>query len=179
MSRQVRVLRVAVPVLFVAGILTVAAVFFRALDQGPLQLPLGPEPAIRAAVAQRPKRVCLGEITPCAWIAVTRGELYAFSTNGPLPQEFGARGVGWCPSSGRFGANATGSRWDAAGNVVRGPAPRGLDEFTLLIRDGLVTVDFGHLSAGLPAWRVDEVIPATGPECEQIPFDRDADLEGF
>jgi hypothetical protein len=179
MSRQVRILRVAVPLLFLAGVLTVAAVFVRALDQGPSRVRLGPVEAVRAAVAERPRRVCIREdASPCAWITLVGAELVAFDTNGPLPVEYGRLGVSWCPSSGGFGANATGSRWDAAGNVVAGPAPRGLDRFDVLIgRDGIATVDFSGITAGPLAWQVEERIPPVGPDCETIPFDRDPDLQ--
>ncbi|MGH8930233.1 MAG: hypothetical protein ACRDZO_06255 [Egibacteraceae bacterium] len=178
LSRQVRVLRIAFPLLFLAGVLTVAAVFIRALDQGPPQVRLGPVDAVRAAVEARPRRVCIQEgASPCAWITFVAGELAAFNTNGPLPVEYGRLGVGWCPSSGGFGANATGSRWDAAGNVVEGPAPRGLDRFDVIVsRDGIATVDFSNITGGLLSWQVDERIPPQGPDCPSIPFDRDPDL---
>jgi hypothetical protein len=179
LSPHARTLRIAFPLLFLAGVLAVAAVFVRALDQGPSQVRLGPVQAVRAAVADRPRRVCIREgASPCAWITVVAGELVAFDTNGPLPQEYGRLGVGWCPSSGGFGANATGSRWDAAGNVVAGPAPRGLDRFDILVsRDGIATVDFSTFTAGPLSWQVDERTSPSGPDCEEIPFDRDPDLE--
>lgn len=178
LSRQVRILRIAFPLLFLAGVLTVVAVFVRALDQGPSQVRLGPVEAVRAAVEARPRRVCIQEgASPCAWITVVAGELAAFNTNGPLPVEYGRLGVGWCPSSGGFGANATGSRWDAAGNVVQGPAPRGLDRFDVIVsRDGIATVDFSNITGGLQGWQVKERVPPKGPDCPTIPHDRDPDL---
>jgi hypothetical protein len=178
LSRQVRILRVAFPLLFLAGVLTVIAVFMRALDQGSPRVRLGHVDVVRAAVAERPRRVCIREgASPCAWVTDVGGELVAFDTNGVLPVEYGRLGVGWCPSSGGFGANATGSRWDAAGNVVEGPAPRGLDRFDVIVnREGIATLDFSRITAGLLGWQVAERVPPTGPDCETIPFDRDPDL---
>ncbi|MGH8901637.1 MAG: hypothetical protein ACRDYA_08110 [Egibacteraceae bacterium] len=178
MDPRVRVLRVAVPAVFFAGLVAVVAVFFSGLDPGTSRLWLGDVDAVRAAVADRPRRACFNRNNPCAWIALVNGRLHAFNTNGPLPQEFGRQGVGWCPSSGGYGANATGSRWDAAGNVVEGPARRGLDRFALIVRrNEVLEIDFASLSAGLPDWQVRERIPPTGPDCEPIPFDREPELE--
>jgi hypothetical protein len=178
MDPRVRVLRVAIPAVFVAGLVAVMAVFFSALNPGSSRIALGNVDMVRAAVAHRPRRVCFNHNNPCAWITLVNGKLLAFNTNGPLPQEFGRQGVGWCPSSGGYGANATGSRWDAAGNVVEGPARRGLDRFALLIRrDGMLELEFASLSAGLPYWRVRERIPPTGPDCDPIPFDREPELQ--
>ena len=174
---QARVLRWAFPVLAVAGLLVVGAVFFRGLSPGSSLWEVGPEPAVRAAVAERPWRVCYRGTNPCAWLTTVEGRLLAFNTNGPLPEEFGRQGVGWCPSSGRFGANATGSRWDAAGQVVRGPAFRGLDRFDVTVRaDGVVVVNFASLTAGRHASQAADLVPATGQDCEPVPFDRAPDL---
>lgn len=178
MDPRARVLRVAVPAVFFAGLAAVVAVFFSGLDPGTSKLRLGNVDAVHAAVADRPRRACFNHNNPCAWIASVNGRLYAFSTNGPLPQEFGRQGVGWCPSSGGYGANATGSRWDAAGNVVEGPARRGLDRFALIVRrDEVLEIDFASLSAGLPDWQVRERIPPTGQDCDPMPFDREPELD--
>ena len=112
----------------------------------------------------------------CAWLTRVDGDLVALSTSGPLRAEFGRQGVGWCPSSGRFGSNSTGSRYDALGRLVEGDSPRGLDRFRVFVDDGTVWVDFGSRTAGRQVGRPFDPIPAEGPECEQIPFDRDADL---
>jgi hypothetical protein len=174
---RARILRVALPAVFFAGAAAVVAVFFAGLDPGSGRQVVGREDAVRAAVIGRPRRVCYEGAQPCAWLTVVGDRLVAFNTNGPLPQEYGRQGIGWCPSSGGFGANATGSRFDAAGNVVRGPAPRGLDRFTVL-RDngGMLRIDFFSLTAGLQAEQVSTVVPPAGPHCPTIPFDRDADL---
>ena len=173
-----RILRWALPLLFTSAALVVGAVFFTSLQPGPQVEVVGAESAIRAAVAERPKRVCFHDNNPCAWLTVVRGRLVAFNTNGPLPQEYGRDGVGWCSSSGWFGANATGSRFDQEGRVAGGPAPRGLDRYGLRVDDaGMVTVVFTELTSGALAGQVTQVTPPAGPHCGQIPFDRDADLD--
>ncbi|HWB71876.1 MAG TPA: hypothetical protein VG452_06640 [Egibacteraceae bacterium] len=174
---RVRALRVALPALFAAGLLTVAAVFYVALDPGSGSQAVGPAAAVRAAVAPRPHRVCYRGSQPCAWLTVVDGELLALNTSGPLREEFGRLGVAWCPSSGYFGSNTSGSRFDQAGRVVRGPAPRGLDRFALRTTpDGGLVINFFRLTTGLQAEQTDQVRPPAGPDCPTIPFDRDADL---
>ncbi len=140
---------------------------------------VGPADRVAAAVEDRPRRVCFGGSNPCAWLTAVDGRVVAFNTNGPLAEEYGRQGVGWCPSSGGFGANATGSRWDRRGLVVEGPAPRSLDRFSTSVdADGDLVIDFASLTAGLADWQVDaaDLTPPDGPDCEQVPFDRDPDL---
>jgi hypothetical protein len=176
-DERVRILRIAVPLLALGIVVAVAAVFFIGLDPGSGVQVVGPEPAVRAAIAERPRRVCLNGLQPCAWLTVVDDELLAFNTNGPLPNEYGRLGIAWCASSGWYGSNVTGSRFDQRGHVTRGPAPRGLDRFGLVrTRQGL-GVDFFSLTAGLPADLTEQTLPPDGPHCEEIPFDRDADLE--
>jgi hypothetical protein len=174
---RVRILRVAIPLLSVLGALAVAAVFWRGLDPASGVEVVGAEAAVRAAVADRPHRVCLAGAQPCAWLTVLDGRLLALSTSGPLREEFGRAGVGWCPTSGHFGSNSLGSRFDQAGTLVRGPAPRGMDRYELRVDErGRVTVDFLTLTTGLQRARVEHVLPPEGPDCPEIPFDREADL---
>lgn len=175
-SRAAHRLRIAVPVLAIAGLAVVVAIFFRGLDPGETAEVVGPVADVRAAVAERPGRVCLGEQQPCAWLTAIDGELLALTTSGPIRDEYGRMGVSWCPSSGYFGANSTGSRYDPAGRVVRGPAPRSLDRYDVRERDGQVAIEFRSLTTGLQAARVDQVIPPAGEHCEEIEFDREADL---
>jgi hypothetical protein len=170
-SPSARFARLVIPAAAFAGLLVVIAVFTAALRPSSAVVDLGPVDAIRAAVEQRPRRACLGQGPSCAWIVLHDGTLLALNTSGPLPDEFGRQGVGWCPSSGGFGANGTGSRYDAAGNVVSGPAPRGLDRFRVVVDDGRVSVDFTSLTAGAPRGRAD-LVPAAGRACTSIPFDR-------
>jgi hypothetical protein len=177
MDPRARILRAAVPLLFVAGMGVVVAVFTTALRSGSPVEDLGPEAAVLAAVQDRPRRVCLNGRLPCAWVTVVDGTLLALNTSGPLREEFGRQGVMWCPSSGYFGSEALGSRYDPAGMVVRGPSPRGLDRYHLAVdRRGHVVLDFRTVTAGLQSFRTREVIPAAGPDCEPMPFDRDPDL---
>ena len=177
-DRKVAILRIAIPALALAGLLTVGAVFFQALRAAPADQVIGDEADIRAAVEDRPRRVCLDGDNPCAWLTVVEDRLVAFNTNGPLPQEYGRLGVAWCPSSRWFGANATGSRWDLHGRLARGPSPRDLDRFTLLVdADGIVTIDFASLTAGRTGPDTDDATAADGPDCDPIPFDRDPDLD--
>lgn len=177
-SPRVRVLRIAVPVLAALGAAVIAMVFFTGLSPGSSRVVVGPEEEVRAALVDRPRRVCFNDANPCAWLTLVDGEIRAFNTNGPLPQEFGRQGVGWCPTSGYFGANSTGSRWDQEGRIVSGPAPRSLDMFTLSVdRAGDLVIQFASLTAGLADFQVaGDVSPPAGEPCEQIPFDRDPDL---
>jgi hypothetical protein len=174
---RARVLRAVLPLLFFVAVGALAVGFWIGLAPSSGVQPVGPEAAVRAAVAERPHRVCLGEGQPCAWLTVVDGELVALDTSGPLREEFGRLGVAWCPSSGYFGSNTSGSRFDPLGRVARGPAPRGMDRFELR-RSGNdeIAVDFLSRQTGLQAGRTTDLLPPAGPHCEEIPFDRDADL---
>ena len=174
---RARVLRAAIPLLAVAALLTVGAVFWAGLDPSSGVLVVGDEDEVRAGVSERPHRVCLGQ-SPCAWLTLVEGRLLALSTSGPLREERGRAGVAWCPTSGYFASNALGSRFDPAGRVVRRPAPRGLDRYdTTVDEEGRLRVHFLSITTGLQTARVTDVIPPAGPHCEgEIPFDREADL---
>lgn len=178
MDVRVRILRIAVPAVAFLLVAGVVAVFAIGLDPGEPREVVGPEAAVRAAVAERPRRVCLGGRQPCAWLTLADGELIALGANGPVREEFGRMGIAWCPGSGYFGSNVTGSRYDANGDLLRGPASRGLDRVAVSVApDGQVVVDFSVLRTGLQPRLVDAFVPATGPDCAEIPFDRDADLD--
>lgn len=170
-------LRLAVPLVTLAALLAVGAVFFRALAPGSGIEVVGEERAVRAAVAERPQRVCRQGRQPCAWLTVVDGRLLALSTSGPIREEFGRLGVAWCPTSGYFGSNVSGSRYDPAGMLVSGPSIRSLDRYHVRVDDaGRLQVDFGSLTAGRRPADVEEILPPRGPDCDEIPFDRDADL---
>lgn len=177
-SPQARILRVAVPLVAIVGLGVIVWVFLSGLNPGSSSMAVGPVDQVRAAIADAPRRVCLRGASPCAWLTVVDDAIVAFNTNGPLPQEFGRLGVSWCPSSGYFGANATGSRWDHAGLLVEGPATRGLDRFTLDADSGVLVIRFASLSAGRAGFQTDpaDIRPRDGAACEEIPFYRDADL---
>ncbi len=175
---KVRILRIAVPLLALAGLGAVVAVFFSGLSPGDSSVVIGPVDTVRQAVAERPYRYCFHGTNPCAWLSIVGDEIVAFNTNGPLAEEYGRQGVGWCPSSGYYGAKSTGSVWDQDGRVVQGPSPRSLDEFTTAEdAQGNLVINFASLSAGLADWQVDgDVSPPDGPMCDEVPFDRSPDI---
>lgn len=176
-SPAARFARIVIPVVAALGVAAVGLVFWAGLAPGSGRVTLGPVEDVRAAVSERPRRVCYDGALPCAWLTVADGQLLALNTSGPLPDEFGRLGVAWCPTSGGFGASSTGSRFDAAGRVVRGPAPRGLDRYELAVSRGLLVIDFFSLRTGARAGRSGDLIAPTGPPCAEMPFDRDADLQ--
>jgi hypothetical protein len=177
MDKRVRVIRAAIPTIAIAGVVAVAAVFWSALSSGEGGVVVGDAEEVAEAVTDRPRRVCRGDGPPCAWLTRVDGELLALSTSGSVQGEYGRQGVGWCPTSGYFGANSTGSRYDPAGRLVTGPAPRGLDRFGLRRDDdGRLVVEFSQRTAGPRAGDGDTLSPA-GSRCDEIPFDRDPDLE--
>lgn len=177
MDRRVRIIRMAIPTIAIVGAIAVAAVFWNALTPESEAVPLGDADAVAEAVAERPLRVCRGEGPPCAWLTTVDGELVALNTSGPVHAEYGRQGVGWCPSSGYFGANSTDSRYDPAGRIVTGPANRGLDRFRLREEDdGELVLQFSQRTAGPRAGEADPR-SRTGPACDEIPFDREPRLE--
>jgi len=174
LSPRVRVLRVLIPAVFLGAIVVVVAVFAAGLDTGDGQQVIGDAATVRALVQERPRRACYLGAQPCTWLTVVDGEVLALAASGPLGEESGRQGVGWCPGSGGYGSNATGSRFDASGNVVRGPAPRGLDRYRVATDpEGRLVVDFFSLTTGDQVAREPELIPPTGPDCACIPFDRE------
>ncbi len=176
---KVTLLRVIITGVFVAGVVVTIALFAAGLrgESASSVVRAGEEGAVRAAVADRPRRICVGQGPPCAWLTVLDGDLLALSTSGPTRAEFGRQGVGWCASAGRFASEATGSRYDQRGRVVDGPAPRGLDRYGIDIEDGEVWVDFLRVTTNLQSHRNYERTPPSGPDCVEVPFDRDADLD--
>jgi hypothetical protein len=176
---KVRILRVAVPLLALAGLGAIIAVFFSGLSPGDSSVVIGTEEEVRREVDDRPYRYCFNGSNPCAWLSLVGGEVVAFNTNGPLAEEYGRQGVAWCATSGYYGANSTGSVWDQSGRIVSGPSPRSLDRFTTRVDpQGNLVINFAALRAGLADWQVDgDVSPPDGPMCEEIPFDRSPDLD--
>lgn len=73
--------------------------------------------------------------------------------------------VSWCESSRQFECACHGSAFNRAGEVRGGPAPRGMDRFSVAISDGVIEVDTGMISEGDPPG--DETIdePPQGPSC--------------
>lgn len=175
-SASARFARFIIPAMAAAAVVAVVAVFVAGLGPGSGIQVIGEVDDVRAVVEQRPRRVCFEGELPCAWLTVVHGELLALNTSGPLPEEFGRAGVGWCEPGGVFGSDSTGSRYDRAGDVLAGPSPRGLDRYGLIIDQGLVSINFFSLQTGARVGTVEPLAPS-GPDCPTITFDRDADLD--
>ena len=175
---RVRLLRLGIRVVSIAGLLVIGTVFVVALrgESDPVA-DVGVEEVVRSAVADRPLRACPeGSGLPCVWLTEVDGELLALSTSGPLREEQGSEGVRWCPSSGHFGSDDTGSRYDAAGRPLSGSTPRGLDRYRVVRDGGRVAIDFGSPTAGLPAGRSFDEVAATGPDCDEWPSESVTEL---
>ena len=74
--------------------------------------------------------------------------------------------VAWCESAGEFECACHGSRFNRAGEVRSGPAPRGMDRFSVSATADLVEVDTGDITEGASAGS-DESIdePPRGSSC--------------
>lgn len=177
-DERVRLLRLGIRVVTIAGLLLVIAVFVVALrGDGDPVVDVGAEHAVRSAAAERPLRVCPEEDgLACVWLTEVDGDLLALATSGPLREERGPEGVRWCPSSGYYGSGEGGSRYDAMGRVAEGSAPRGLDRFRVVREHGRIAVDFGSRTTGLPAGRAYDAVAATGPDCDELPTEPPVDL---
>jgi Rieske Fe-S protein len=73
--------------------------------------------------------------------------------------------VSWCESSREFECACHGSSFNRAGEVRAGPAPRGMDRFTINANGDIVEVDTGAIIEGAPPGTetIDE--PSQGPPC--------------
>lgn len=73
--------------------------------------------------------------------------------------------VSWCESSREFECACHGSTFNRAGEVRSGPAPRGMDRFTVDVTDEVVEVDTGLIIEGAAPGTetIDE--PRQGPSC--------------
>lgn len=69
----------------------------------------------------------------------------------------------YCRSSGWFEDPLHGSKFDRLGNYALGPAPRGLDRFATIVRDGVVWVNPSEITLGPP--RGGHVSKPAGPFC--------------
>jgi cytochrome b6-f complex iron-sulfur subunit len=58
--------------------------------------------------------------------------------------------VPFCSTSQWFECPCHGSKYSRAGEYKLGPAPRGLDRFTITVAGGIVTIDTGNLHLGPP-----------------------------
>lgn len=73
--------------------------------------------------------------------------------------------VSWCESAGEFECPCHGSRFNRAGEVRSGPAPRGMDRFAVDDSGDFVEVDTGEVISGAPPGTetIDE--PPRGESC--------------
>jgi len=74
--------------------------------------------------------------------------------------------VTFCDSSGRFECPCHGTVYNRAGDLVSGPAPRGMDRHPVEIVDGVVLVDTSVTVEGPPPGTVTIDEPARGPACD-------------
>lgn len=89
------------------------------------------------------------------YVTRARGELFAISQKCP---HLGCR-VPFCEGSGLFECPCHGSVYNAAGEYVSGPAPRGMDRYPVAIENGKVVVNVAELQEG----------PAIGPRRYDLP----------
>jgi len=73
--------------------------------------------------------------------------------------------VAWCESSREFECACHGSRFNRAGEVRSGPAPRGMDRFEVTISEDSVEVDTGLITQGRPPGEESIDEPPQGPPC--------------
>lgn len=73
--------------------------------------------------------------------------------------------VNWCESSREFECACHGSRFNRAGEVRSGPAPRGMDRFDVAVGDEVVEVDTGMITEGVPPGEESIDEPPAGPSC--------------
>jgi len=73
--------------------------------------------------------------------------------------------VTWCESSREFECACHGSRFNRAGEVRSGPAPRGMDQFAVAITDEAVEVDTGTITEGSGPGEESIDEPPQGPSC--------------
>ncbi|MDZ7630242.1 MAG: Rieske 2Fe-2S domain-containing protein [Gemmatimonadaceae bacterium] len=95
---------------------------------------------------------------------VTRAKRRAAS---PIAQKCPHLGcaVPFCESSGRFECPCHGSVFNAAGEWISGPSPRGMDKYPVQIADGRVLVNTTVLEEGAPLGSKKFDVPARGPSC--------------
>jgi cytochrome b6-f complex iron-sulfur subunit len=73
--------------------------------------------------------------------------------------------VSWCESSREFECACHGSSFNRAGEVRGGPAPRGMDRFTVNVSGDLIEVDTGAIAEGAPPGEESIDEPPQGPPC--------------
>jgi len=73
--------------------------------------------------------------------------------------------VPFCESSGRFECPCHGSVFDIGGEYIKGPAPRGMDQFELTLDGQTVVVDTSVTKPGPDRGAKEFYSPPTGPSC--------------
>ena len=73
--------------------------------------------------------------------------------------------VSWCESSREFECACHGSSFNRAGEVRGGPAPRGMDRFTVDASGDVIAVDTGAIAEGAPPGEESLDEPPAGPPC--------------
>jgi cytochrome b6-f complex iron-sulfur subunit len=127
--------------------------------RGPVYVPdawayLGPYPASSLPAAERiPAYV---DLLPSYEAGVVA--LYQKCTH------LGCR-VPWCLSSQWFECPCHGSEYNRVGEQKRGPAPRGLDRFAVVVKNGQIMIDTRKIITGPPVGTDTTGQAAEGPHC--------------
>jgi Rieske Fe-S protein len=95
------------------------------------------------------------------YVTNVQGQLFALSQQCP---HLGCR-VPYCESSGQFECPCHGSVFDAAGEWLSGPSPRGLDRFEIREAPGGLVVDVTRKIEGPPPGTRVFYTPPRGPGC--------------
>lgn len=95
------------------------------------------------------------------WAVNAGGEYFALSQRCP---HLGC-GVPFCESSGRFECACHGSVFDIGGEWITGPAPRGMDRYTLTLEDGVLVADTSELIQGPDRGADTYLSEPSGPAC--------------
>jgi cytochrome b6-f complex iron-sulfur subunit len=95
------------------------------------------------------------------FVANTGSRIFALSQKCP---HLGCR-VPFCESSGRFECPCHGSKYDIGGEWIEGPAPRGMDRYSLKLSGGSLVVDTSKLLTGPGRGAKRFLKPAKGPSC--------------
>lgn len=98
-----------------------------------------------------------------AYLTKIEGEMVALSET---CSHLGCR-VPWCASSGQFECPCHGSVFNRAGDLIAGPAPRGMDYYPTEVVDGLVVIDTAEPVPGLSPGEMTIDEPARGPACAE------------
>ena len=98
-----------------------------------------------------------------SYLTVIDGEVVALWWKCP---HLGCR-VPWCESSEEYECPCHGSNFNRVGDVLSGPAPRGLDRFELEVSDDMVVIDTGAVILGEPAGEGTLEEESSGPPCDE------------